>query len=226
MKCKIEKADSFLGRHAGINYKEFMNLYKNGNGVDKEYATKVLTLFSSFEDIENMGANIGKILDTIKENSSTFMMPLEGDIVNSKVKSTLDKYITARDKNFGLRTLVSTELINEMKSGNINGQVLTGKKYLDIKSGILFDVLLDIEDMKNIAKINKRETPVVPYFSYGNAKMSNEYFISLNEQHPEIKKILRCARGGDPALFQLEDGKFNLCSYLSINEGGRLKPFL
>jgi len=226
MKGKIEKADSFLGRHAGISYKEFLNLYKNGIEINKAYETRVLTLFSSFYDLENMGANVGKILEAIKENSSTFMVPLESDIVNSKIKSTLDKYITARDKGFGLTTLVSTELINEMKNGNIDGQILTGKKYLDMKSGILFDVLLDIEDIKNISNINKRETPVVPYFSYGNAKMSKENFISLNEQHPEIKKILRCVKGGYPALFQLENEKFNLCSYLSINENGRLKPFL
>jgi hypothetical protein len=226
MKGKIEKADSFLGRHAGISYKEFMNTYKNGNGFDKEYAAKALTLFSLFADIENMGANVGKIIEAIKDNNSTFMVPLESDIVNSKIKSTLDKYVTARDKGFGLTTLISRELLNEMKNGNIDGQILIGKKYLDMKSGILFDVLLDIEDTKNISNINKRETPVVPYFSYGNEKISKEDFLSLNEQHPEIKKILRCAKGGYPALFQLEDGKFTLCSYLSINEGGRLKPFL
>lgn len=226
MKGKIEKADSFLGRHAGISYKEFLNLYKNGNEIDKAYEIKALTLFSSFEDLENMGANIGKILEAIKDNNSTFMVPLENDIVNSKIKGTLDKYITSRDRNFGLTTLISKELLNEMRNGNIDDQILTGKKYLDTKSGILFDILLDIEDWKNISNINKRETPVVPYFSYGNTKISKEDFLSLNRQHPEIKKILRCAKEGYPALFKLEKGAFNLCSYLSLNENGRLKPFL
>lgn len=223
MKGKIEKADSFLGRHAGISYKEFLNLYKNGNEIDKAYETKALTLFSSFEDLENMGANIGKILETIKDNNSTFMVPLENDIVNSKIKNTLDKYITSRDRNFGLTTLISKELLNEIHKGNTDCKVFTGKKYLDTKSGILFDVLLNVEDFKNLPNINVRETPVVPYFSYGTIKDPREYFLSLNKKFPAITKVFRGLEGNSPVLFKLKDNTFTLCSYLSLNENGNIK---
>jgi hypothetical protein len=221
MKGKIEKADSFLGRYAGISYKEFINQYKNG--IEKTYENKFLTLFSSFKDLEDMGVNIGNILETIKDNSSTFIVPLENDIVNSKIKRTLDRYITAKDKNFDLTTLVSRELLNEIHKGNTDCKIFTGKKYLDTKSGIFFDVLLNIEDLRNLPNINGKETPIVPYFSYKTIKDPQEYFLSLNKKFPAITKIFRGLEGNNPVLFKLKDDTFTLCSYLSLNENGNIK---
>jgi len=223
MKGKIEKADSFLGRYAGISYKEFINQYKNENGIEKTYENKFLTLFSSFKDLEDMGVNIGNILETIKDNSSTFIVPLENDIVNLKIKRTLDRYITAKDKNFDLTTLVSRELLNEIHKGNTDCKIFTGKKYLDTKSGIFFDVLLNIEDLRNLPNINGKETPIVPYFSYKTIKDPQEYFLSLNKKFPAITKIFRGLEGNNPVLFKLKDDTFTLCSYLSLNENGNIK---
>ena len=143
-------------------------------------------------------------------------------ILSSQIKNTLYKSPTARNSNFDLTTLISRELLEQIFNGKAEGKILVGKKYKDLESGITFDILTRAEDFSNLQKINRKETPVVPYFSYETIKNPQEYFLSLNKQFPEINKILRGVKGNNSVLYRLIEGdskekEFTIGSYISLN---------
>lgn len=219
----MNKADSFLKRHAGINYKEFLGEYEKGDLMKKPSENKALFYLSALEDIENGGFNLEGFLDELKKNTLSLQMFLENYVVNSRIKNTLSKSHMDKKKSLNLTTLVSRDLFNKMFQGEIERKILVGKRYHDLKSNIDFDILLNAEDFDNLSSINNKETPIVPYFSYGSLKNPQRYFLSLNKQFPEINKVFGGSKGNNPRLFRLIETNFKrkmftIGSYLTLNE--------
>lgn len=134
------------------------------------------------------------------KEKSYILTPTDVDL---KIIDTLSKFVTVRDKSFGLTTIISKDLFKEMVKGEIYGKLLVGKKYNDLESGIIFDILLNIEDFDNLQKIRGSGTPIVPYFSFANLDITQKRFLLLNDKCPEINKIFRGSQGSNPELYRL-----------------------
>jgi hypothetical protein len=130
---------------------------------------------------------------------------LEYKEVLEQVQYTLSKHKKVRN----LTTLISTDIFKKMIQGEANRKILTGIKYHEPNSKTGFDILLDMKDIEELADINSKEVPVIPYFNSSEIGKPQKYFLAFNEEFPDVEKFFTGLRSGYPRVFRLIKTSFN-----------------
>jgi hypothetical protein len=195
-----KKADSLLEKHLGVNSRVFLENYLKSNPKETRNIVGYLSYLSNLANLEQGGKNIENLGE--QGEFKRFYNFLKDSFLDSRIKKKLLKWNEPKYMTPGLTTLVSEELFNEMKNYEIKEGILIGKKYYDERLDTHFDVLIGKKNIEELPKIDAEKTPIVPCIGY-KEKDHQEYFLSLNERFPEIKKAFLEFEGMNPFLYKL-----------------------